>query len=63
MKIVAISNYDLDDYNEKVIAENICNEYYAKGICVLLNQSQKFGGCSDFYAVKSDDYVPYIFKP
>jgi len=38
MKIIATSNYNLDDYSEYIIAENL-NSYYGKLICDFLQKS------------------------
>jgi len=61
MKIVATSNYNLDDYSEYIIAENV-NSYYGKLICDFL-QSQVTDGDSAWPVLKEDDYVPFVWEP
>jgi len=61
MKIVATSNYSLDDYSEYVIAEGL-NSYYGKLICDFL-QSKVTDGDSAWPVLKEDDYVPFVWEP
>jgi len=61
MKIVATSNYNLDDYCEYIIAEGL-NSYYGKLICDFL-QSQVRDGDSAWPVLKEDDYVPFVWEP
>jgi len=61
MKIVATSNYNLDDYSEYVIAENV-NSYYGKLICDFL-QSQVRDGDSAWPVLKEDDYELFVWEP
>lgn len=61
MKIVATSNYNLDDFNEYVIAEGL-NNYYGKLICDFLQS--KVTEYDDIWPVlKEDDYVPFVWEP
>ena len=61
MKIVATSNYNLDDFSEYIIAENL-NNYYGKLICDFLQD--KVHGNDDVWPVlKEDDYVPFVWEP
>ena len=61
MKIVATSNYNLDDYSEYVIAEGL-NNYYGKLICDFL-QSQVHETDSAWSVLKEDDYVLFVWEP
>jgi len=61
MKIVATSNYALDDYSEYVIAEGL-NSYYGKLICDFL-QSKVTEEDSVWPVLKEDDYVPFVWEP
>ena len=61
MKIVATSNYNLDDYSEYVIAENL-NSYYGKLICDFL-QDRVRKGDDAWPVLKEDDYVLFVWEP
>jgi len=61
MKIVAKSNYNLDDYCEYIIAEGL-NSYYGKLICDFLQDRVKEGD-SAWPVLKEDDYVPFVWEP
>ena len=61
MKIVAKSNYDLDDFSEYVIAEGL-NDYYGKLICKLL-QDKVRDGDNVWPVLKEDNYVPFVWEP
>jgi len=61
MKIVATSNYSLDNYSEWVIASNL-NEYMGKYIVELMIKDMHEG--EDMFPVlKPDDYVPFVWEP
>lgn len=61
MKIVAKSNYDLDDWSEYIIAEGL-NSYYGKLICEFL-QSKVTNDDSAWPVLVEDDYELYIWEP
>ena len=61
MKIVAKSNFDLDNFSEYVIAENL-NTYYGKLILEFL-QSKVTDGCSVWPVLVDDSYVPFVWEP
>lgn len=63
MKIVMKDNAGSDYYVEKVICENIVNEFYAKQIEQFLNK--RFMSNEDYYEVVPDDYQLRIepFEP
>lgn len=60
--IVSISNFDLDGYNEHIVAKDV-TIYYAKVIVEAFNK--KFSGpdCADYFVIKPTDYVPHVYKP
>jgi len=61
MKIIATSNYDLDDFSEYIIAEGL-NNYYGKLICDFLQSKVKDG--DDVWPVlKEDDYKLFVWEP
>jgi len=61
MKIVAKSNYDLDNFSEYVIAEGL-NSYYGKLICDFLQDKVREGD-SVWSILVEDDYVPFVWEP
>jgi len=61
MKIVATSNFNLDDYSEYVICDNV-NEYWGKKIEKLL-VADMTDRDSAFPVLKEDDYVPFVWEP
>lgn len=61
MKIVAKSNYDLDDFSEYIIAEGL-NNYYGKLICEFL-QSKVTEYDNVWPELVEDDYVPFVWEP
>jgi hypothetical protein len=61
MKIVAKSNFCLDNFSEYIIAENV-NSYYGKLIVKLLRDNM--GDNDNTYAsLEEDNYVPIIWEP
>jgi len=61
MKIIAKSNFDLEDFSEYIIAEGL-NSYYGKLICDFL-QSKVRDGDSAWPVLVEDDYVPFVWEP
>ena len=61
MKIIAVSNHNLENVSDKHIASNL-NKYYGELILALL---QKGVGDSDMYWFKlvDDDYKLYTWEP
>lgn len=57
MKIVDTDNFGGDYPDEKVIAEGITNERFAKIMCRALNDSFSGETAMRFYKVVPDDYV------
>lgn len=55
MKIVTISNYEREDYDEKLIAENIPNKELATIMADALNDKNNPHG-PDYFMVVKDDY-------
>lgn len=60
--IVGISNFDLDTYNETIVAKDVPS-YYAKFIADGLNKQLSGEDSPDYYVVKPTDYVPHVFEP
>jgi hypothetical protein len=56
MKIVQVSNFALESYAEKLIAENIFNEDFANTMCEALNDKFVTESGPDYYRVEKDDY-------
>lgn len=61
MKIVAKSNFCLDNFSEYVIAENV-NKYYGELIVKLLRKNMSDNDSSIAY-LEEDDYVPFVWEP
>ena len=61
MKIVATSNYNLENFNETVVAENV-EEMMADVIAGCLNDKLPKES-SVYYQPKPDDYQPFKFQP
>lgn len=61
MKIVAKSNFNLDNFSEYVIAENL-KAYYGKLIVEFL-QSKVTDNCSVWPVLVDDNYVPFVWEP
>lgn len=60
MKIIAIDNFNRENVDDILVAENV-NRYYGKLIVDLLNQ--KFSVNYDwFYKLVDDDYKLYKFE-
>ena len=60
MKIIAIDNFNRENVDDMLVAENV-NRYYGKLIVDLLNQ--KFSVNYDwFYKLVDDDYKLYEFE-
>ncbi len=60
MKIIAIDNFNRENVDDMLVAENV-NRYYGKLIVDLLNQ--KFSVNYDwFYKLVDDDYKLYKFE-
>lgn len=60
MKVVLVSNYNLETVNDKLLEENLTEEY-AKILASDWNDKHKN---NDYYAlVKEDDYKLYRFEP
>ncbi|AAV35842.1 orf22 [Lactobacillus phage LP65] len=60
--IVSISNFDLDTYNEHIVAKDV-PIYYAKVIVEDLNKNCSGQDCADYFVIKPTDYVPHVFEP
>lgn len=55
MKIVIVSNYDRDEFQEKVLNFSELNERALRAITELLNNLSGTNG-ENYYVVKEDDY-------
>ena len=58
MKIVATSNFNLDDYSEYIICDNV-DQYWGILIEKLLQNEVKEGD-SAWPVLKPDNYVPFV---
>jgi hypothetical protein len=64
MKIVETSNFDLDDFNEHTVIENVPTKELAENICTFLNKMLCNSEYSSiYYRVKEDDYILSKFEP
>lgn len=63
MKIICTDNFNRENVDESVVAENIKSETHAKVMAEGLNA--KFSGdhSQDYFVVRPDDYKPYRFEP
>lgn len=61
MKVIKISNFDLETVSDTVIAEGII-QYYAESIAELLNK--EFGGddSPDYFKAVENNYKLYQFN-
>lgn len=62
VNIVSISNFDLDDYDERIIVKDIPT-YYAKVIVEALNKNFSGPDSADYLVIKPIDYVPHVYEP
>ena len=62
VNIVSISNFDLDNYDERFVAKDV-NQYFAKGIVKFLNENYSGDDSLDYYVVRPRDYVLKHFEP
>lgn len=62
VNIVSISNFDLDNYNESFVAQDVRKDF-AQGIAEYLNETYSSGDSFDYYVVKPHDYVLKYFEP
>lgn len=60
MKIVATSNFNVDNFCEYIICDNV-DEYWGEKIEKLL-QGQVREGDSVWPVLKSYDYVPFVWE-
>ena len=60
--IVSISNFDLETYDEKIVAKEV-PLYYAKFIVEAMNNKFSGDDSQDYFVIKPTDYVPYVFEP
>ena len=60
--IVSISNFDLETYDEKIVAKEV-PLYYTKFIVEALNSKLSGEDSPDYFVIKPTDYVPYVFEP
>ena len=58
MKIVCTSNFNLDLYQEQVVAENV-NVFFGKELVDTWNQKHATGGGPDYLRLVEDDYELY----
>lgn len=56
MKIIDTDNFSGDYPNEKVVAEGITYELYAKVMCDAMNERFSGNGAPRYYKVVPDDY-------
>lgn len=62
MKVILVSNFDLDTVNDKIIAENV-DAATARNLCNEWNE-KNLTPFSEYYARVFDDrYVPHVWKP
>lgn len=61
MKIVAVSNFDLDTVDDVLIAENVSKEY-ADGILGYLNKNFCSAHAKYCFFLKEDAYVLHKFE-
>jgi hypothetical protein len=61
MKIIAVSNFDSETVNDKLIAANV-SLIYAKDIVDFLNKKYS-GNDVYFFKLVKDDHILYEFKP
>jgi hypothetical protein len=61
MKIIGISNFDLESVNDVLICENV-NRYYGEIIVTTLN-NRAGPNAQYYYKLKDDDYELYKFEP
>lgn len=62
MKIIAVSNFDNETKNDRLIAENIKYPYEAKIMVDALNGSSGEYS-SDFFKAVGDDYELFVWEP
>jgi hypothetical protein len=63
MKIVALSNFDREDFNEFLLLEKIDDIRFAKVICEALNKNY-YGEYSEIYCeIVDDNYKLKKFEP
>lgn len=61
MKIVAKSNFNLDNFSEYIIAENV-KEGWGKLIVKLLHKNMSEWDSTIAY-LEEDDYIPFVWEP
>ena len=62
MKIIKIDNFDRENVDDVLIAENV-KEPYACCFVDFLNKKYSRPNASWFYVVVSDDYKLHVFDP
>lgn len=62
VNIVSISNFDLDNYNERTVAKDV-PIYYAKVIVEAINKNFSGPDYTDYFVIKPTDYVPHVYEP
>jgi hypothetical protein len=60
MKIICVDNYNRENYDDVLIAENV-HKGYGKLLVDLLNESPKRGD-SDYFRLVEDDYELYKYE-
>jgi hypothetical protein len=62
MKIVGKSNFDLDNVNDILVAENV-NLEYADRILDFINDKFTSSSSGYYFFLEKDDYKLYKFEP
>jgi len=62
VKIVRVDNYDRETRSERLVAENIRNDREAKIMLQALREDPERED-QDWFSVKPDEYVLYVFDP
>ena len=62
MKIIGISNFDLETVNDVIVAENV-QPFYVDTIVDALNKKLCSEHATYFYKAVEDDYKLHVFEP
>lgn len=62
MKIIRVDNFDRENRDDLLIAENV-HKYYANKLCDTLNKEDGDEMSPNFFRVVDDDYKLFEFEP